>query len=112
MSVPILGRNRLKDFVITYRRLPPVRKIAIWIGLSLVAIFLLRGSGAGLPFRRPPRPPHRGPHFPPSSPGERKLWKERREVVKEAFQHAYGGYERFAFGRDELKPLTNGTVDK
>jgi hypothetical protein len=26
---------------------------------------------------------------------------ERRERVKEAFQHAYNGYKKFAFGYDE-----------
>ncbi len=30
--------------------------------------------------------------------------KERRERVKAAFVHAYGGYIQYAFGSDELRP--------
>eukprot|EP00026_Physarum_polycephalum_P003609 Phypoly_transcript_03622.p1 GENE.Phypoly_transcript_03622~~Phypoly_transcript_03622.p1 ORF type:complete len:584 (+),score=103.39 Phypoly_transcript_03622:66-1817(+) len=33
----------------------------------------------------------------------------RRERVKAAFVHAYGGYTRHAFGADELRPTTNRT---
>lgn len=40
------------------------------------------------------------------------VWKQRAEAVKNAFRHAYGGYERHAKPHDELKPLTNGTKDK
>lgn len=29
---------------------------------------------------------------------------ERRNKIREAFIHAYGGYERLAFGYDELRP--------
>ncbi|KAI0734035.1 glycoside hydrolase [Fomitopsis betulina] len=38
-------------------------------------------------------------------------WKQRAEAVKDAFRHAYAGYERHAKPHDELKPLTNGTKD-
>ena len=33
--------------------------------------------------------------------------EERREIVKNAFIHAWNGYETFAFGHDEVRPLTN-----
>lgn len=35
----------------------------------------------------------------------------RATMVKEAFQHAWRGYSRFAYGHDELQPMTNGTTD-
>jgi hypothetical protein len=38
--------------------------------------------------------------------------KQRSREVKATFQHAYGNYEQYAFGYDELKPLTNGTLNK
>jgi len=34
---------------------------------------------------------------------------ERKEKVKAAFVHAYGGYIKHAFGSDELRPVTNRT---
>ncbi|KAH9839937.1 glycoside hydrolase [Rhodofomes roseus] len=39
------------------------------------------------------------------------VWKQRAEAVKNAFRHAYNGYERHAKPHDELRPLTNGTKD-
>ncbi|CDS03956.1 hypothetical protein LRAMOSA06911 [Lichtheimia ramosa] len=35
----------------------------------------------------------------------------RTEVIKNAFRHAWNGYNQYAFGHDELKPVTNGTND-
>lgn len=118
MSTHILGSSKLKDAVVAYRKLPTLKKIILWIGLSFVAILLVHSSRRGRPFRLgpPPRPPHRGPslheHTPPTSPQEKLIWERRKGVIREAFQHAYGGYERFAFGYDELKPLSNGTTNK
>ena len=40
------------------------------------------------------------------------IWTERAAHVKDAFRHAYHGYERHAFPHDELLPLTNGSIDK
>lgn len=31
---------------------------------------------------------------------------ERQEAVIEAFQHAWKGYKQFAWGHDELKPIS------
>jgi hypothetical protein len=100
--------------------LPTPRKIILWTGLSFIAILLLvHGSRPGAPFHLgppPPRPPHRGPslndHIPPTPPQEKLIWEQRKEIIREAFQHAYGAYEQFAFGYDELKPLSNGTKNK
>lgn len=63
----------------------------------------------------PPPPPPREPSlfpkvqfdFPPETPAERKVREERFEAVKEAFTHAWNGYRTYAFGADELKPVTN-----
>ncbi len=40
------------------------------------------------------------------------IWAERAEQVKEAYLHAYRGYERYASPHDELLPLANGSIDK
>ena len=48
-----------------------------------------------------------------SSPGEisalplSERWVCQRDVVVKAFKHAYGGYEKVAFGQDELMPVSN-----
>ncbi|KAJ3501629.1 hypothetical protein NMY22_g18861 [Coprinellus aureogranulatus] len=34
-------------------------------------------------------------------------WESRAERVKEAFKHAYHGYEKYAMPKDELRPITN-----
>lgn len=36
----------------------------------------------------------------------RSEWRRRAAAVKEAFLHAYDAYEREAFPKDELRPLT------
>ncbi|KAJ1831172.1 hypothetical protein LPJ63_004463 [Coemansia sp. RSA 2711] len=36
----------------------------------------------------------------------------RQHAVRAAMQHAWGGYRRFAFGRDELQPLTQTGNDR
>ena len=47
--------------------------------------------------------------WPPETP---EIWAQRAAQVKEAFQHAYRGYERYAFPHDELLPVSNGSTDK
>ena len=47
-----------------------------------------------------------------SSPGTDFMWPERAQKVKDAFVHAYAGYKTYAFGMDELKPVSNGGVNK
>ncbi|KAN0078488.1 glycoside hydrolase family 47 protein [Tylopilus felleus] len=46
--------------------------------------------------------------WPPETP---EIWAQRAAQVKEAFQHAYRGYERYAFPHDELLPVSNGSTD-
>ncbi|CCM00756.1 uncharacterized protein FIBRA_02796 [Fibroporia radiculosa] len=38
-----------------------------------------------------------------------EVWQRRTEQVKQAFRHAYAGYERHAMPHDELLPLTNSS---
>ncbi|KAH7922317.1 glycoside hydrolase family 47 protein [Leucogyrophana mollusca] len=47
-------------------------------------------------------------YYPPETP---EVWSDRALQVKNAFLHAYHGYERYAFPRDELRPLTNESID-
>ena len=80
------------------------------------------GSDSGFPFfDGPPRDPRPyGGHPPPSSfrppplpgPQPKTKWSTRTHAVREAFQHAYGGYLEYAGSGDELKPVSNETVNK
>jgi mannosyl-oligosaccharide alpha-1,2-mannosidase len=36
----------------------------------------------------------------------------RKEAVKEAFVHTWKGYKKFAWGKDELRPLTNSSNER
>lgn len=42
----------------------------------------------------------------PSQPFTEKMKAEMREKVKEAVSHAWKGYKEYAWGADDLKPLT------
>ncbi|KAG2198086.1 hypothetical protein INT47_011921 [Mucor saturninus] len=35
----------------------------------------------------------------------------RADIIKGAFKYAWKGYSTFAYGHDELRPITNGTTD-
>ncbi|KAG9312750.1 glycoside hydrolase family 47 protein [Chiua virens] len=48
------------------------------------------------------------PFWPPETP---EIWAERAAQVKEAFRHAYRGYEQHAFPHDELLPMSNESID-
>lgn len=37
--------------------------------------------------------------------------QEKANAVKEAFQHAWDGYTKYAFPHDELRPVSNGHAD-
>lgn len=45
-------------------------------------------------------------------PGSHVNWPARADAVKQAFVHAYHGYEAHAFPEDELLPLTNASEMK
>jgi hypothetical protein len=38
-------------------------------------------------------------------------WNSKQLAIQSAFKHAYGGYSKYAFGHDELRPTTNETND-
>ncbi|KAJ8481787.1 hypothetical protein ONZ45_g15193 [Pleurotus djamor] len=42
---------------------------------------------------------------------EDEVWDARAMHVREAFQHAYHGYEKYALPHDELKPVSNERID-
>ncbi|KIJ59230.1 glycoside hydrolase family 47 protein [Hydnomerulius pinastri MD-312] len=46
--------------------------------------------------------------WPPETP---EIWAHRAAQVKNAFLHAYHGYERLAFPHDELRPISNGSIN-
>mmetsp|Transcript_33537 Transcript_33537/g.46790 ORF Transcript_33537/g.46790 Transcript_33537/m.46790 type:complete len:403 (+) Transcript_33537:81-1289(+) len=46
-----------------------------------------------------------------SKSSDSQLNLARREAVRQAFKHAWSGYETHAFGHDEVRPTTNETND-
>ncbi|EGO22314.1 glycoside hydrolase family 47 protein [Serpula lacrymans var. lacrymans S7.9] len=47
----------------------------------------------------------------PHLPWPPTLWSTRAEEVRDAFLHAYSGYQEFAVPHDELLPVSGGNVD-
>ena len=70
--------------------------VVLVLGLS----FLITLYRSYTPYPWPMRPGEevQGPHI---------NWGARANAVKQAFVHAYHGYETHAFPEDELLPLTN-----
>ena len=60
------------------------------------------GPGARL---RPPRPI-------PAPIGSSTIWSTRAAQVKEAYLHAWNGYQKLAAPFDELLPVSDGKVNK
>lgn len=48
----------------------------------------------------------------PISSPDRDLWLARAGEVRDAFTHAYDDYKLLAYPHDELRPLSNTTVDQ
>lgn len=69
------------------------------ISVSLAA-FSLVGSTVAYPFAEPEEALHR------ESDSQKKA-----DAVKEAFQHAWDGYMKYAYPHDELHPVSNGYGD-
>lgn len=42
---------------------------------------------------------------------EQSANQQKADAVKEAFQHAWNGYMKYAFPHDELHPVSNGYGD-
>ncbi|KAG1051668.1 hypothetical protein G6F43_006138 [Rhizopus delemar] len=49
--------------------------------------------------------------FNPEPAAYTKLREKRRLAIKKSFLHGWNGYKKYAFGHDELTPLSNGTND-
>lgn len=60
----------------------------------------------------PVRPPKRPGHGAAAEAESAVDWTERAEDVKKMFVRAYHAYEQYASQKDELRPLTNGSIDK
>ncbi|CAG8614069.1 9487_t:CDS:10 [Dentiscutata erythropus] len=43
----------------------------------------------------------------PETLNEKLIRENRRESIKEGFQHAWNGYTKYAWGKDELEPVSN-----
>jgi mannosyl-oligosaccharide alpha-1,2-mannosidase len=43
--------------------------------------------------------------------GRQSQSQQKANAVKEAFQHAWNGYMKYAFPHDELHPVSNGYGD-
>lgn len=56
-----------------------------------------------------------GPSLAATLPSQPLLHQEealsQADAVKEAFQHAWNGYTKYAFPHDELRPVSNGYGD-
>jgi hypothetical protein len=63
-----------------------------------------------LPPPSPNRPGGNSPSPPPLDEQTIALWASRASLVKQSFLHAWDGYDKYAFGFDELLPLSNGTT--
>jgi hypothetical protein len=66
--------------------------------------------------RHPPRPastPRPRPQRPmPASAGPSTIWSTRAAQVREAYLHAWNGYQKLAAPYDELLPVSDGKVNK
>lgn len=69
------------------------------ISLSLAALSLV-GSTAAFPFAEAEEVLHRDSDA-----------QSKADAVKEAFQHAWDGYMKYAYPHDELHPVSNGYGD-
>ncbi|KAG0788522.1 hypothetical protein G6F21_007155 [Rhizopus arrhizus] len=49
--------------------------------------------------------------FNPEPTAYTKIREKRRLTIKKSFLHGWNGYKKYAFGHDELTPLSNGTND-
>ncbi|KII87475.1 glycoside hydrolase family 47 protein [Plicaturopsis crispa FD-325 SS-3] len=100
--------------------------MARWLGLCLTLAFagwlLLAGTWGPPP--RPPPPRHHlfddqgrglyglraGVRLRPQA-GPPTVWSKRADKVRDAFVHAYSGYQTYAATYDELLPMTDGKVN-
>ncbi|TFY60511.1 hypothetical protein EVJ58_g5099 [Rhodofomes roseus] len=97
--------------------MPVYRPLSRLLPYTVGAIFLWGLLYLAWPFfdHLPPLPPpphaplRQHPHFPPH--GSSRKWGARADAVRHAFLHAYTGYQEHAGQGDELKPVSEGSVD-
>ncbi|XP_039076667.1 endoplasmic reticulum mannosyl-oligosaccharide 1,2-alpha-mannosidase-like [Hyaena hyaena] len=63
-------------------------------------------QGTELPSRKAQGPPTKPPSPAPGSQNQPASPNERQRAVIDAFRHAWTGYRKFAWGHDELKPVS------
>lgn len=104
------AHTRLRRRVTTHCGITLLFSIA---GIAIVGYLFWPGP----PLPRPPIEPNTGiplprPPIEPNtdvlSPSHDPIWPNRAVSVKDAFLHAYGGYEKYTtFPDDELRPISN-----
>ncbi len=67
------------------------------------------GNDGSLPPPPPYRPGGNGLSPPPLDEKTVAWWASRADLVKQSFLHAWDGYDKYAFGFDDL-PLSNGSA--
>lgn len=105
--MPTYPRNPLTRLYHLHWHKPLVRLSAYgFMAISVLWLLFNSFSSGPTPFAFPPEAYEEAELAPPH------VWKGRADRVKEAFLHAYHGYEHYAFPHDELRPLSNRDRDK
>ncbi|KAG8887664.1 hypothetical protein FRB98_009226 [Tulasnella sp. 332] len=121
------GWTPFSKFLAKFYSFRPIVRLLIFLTLGLLPIYYVVihiGVDLYRYFGRPPRPPGYTwmdeedivdnaswpipPHALPHGELSSQVWKKRAQEVKDAFAHAYHGYETYAFPKDELLPITRG----
>ncbi|KAF9218511.1 glycoside hydrolase family 47 protein [Gyrodon lividus] len=97
VAIKVSAPPRRQDITIRHLLFTLASSVALWT----IYYNYLRRSGSLFP--------QEGVIFwPPETP---ETWAERAVQVKSAFLHAYHGYERLAFPHDELRPVSNTSIN-
>lgn len=109
-------------FIRRVARAPSYVTAALSVGVFVCIIWIFAPPGLLHGFRPGPGPGPPPPQkwkWPPlmddHSPKPKLSgvdWDGRAEDVKKAFLHAYHGYEQYAMPSDELRPVSNGAINK
>ncbi|THH11860.1 hypothetical protein EW145_g372 [Phellinidium pouzarii] len=108
--------------IIRFKSMRRISRTAfILFGGALICLWLIATRLGPTPFLgrpfshpHPPSPYDFGIGYDVLSPGGKPDpvdWQARAEKVKEAFLHAYHGYEQYASPADELLPLSNTSIN-
>jgi len=100
-----------------YVRFHSVRGSGSWFKTLTWRAYILLAVGLGILialYRSYVLPSHPWPIYPEEEvefdvPDRNVDWAARAGAVKQAFAHAYHGYEAHAFPKDELLPVTNSS---